>query len=169
MHLDFRLQNAKHGLLLTDDLQVHLLELPKYNCGGGDFASRTPLEKWAYFFRFAERLSPEEIARHLVDVEFMEAAGVLEMIAKTPRDRDLYESRLKMERDAAATAAIRERRGLAEGRAEGMERGEYAGRIRVLQQVLGLPQSSTSELVSLEIEHLSKLANDLQNRLHERS
>jgi len=30
LHLDFRLMNEKHRLALTDQLQIHLLELPKY-------------------------------------------------------------------------------------------------------------------------------------------
>jgi predicted transposase/invertase (TIGR01784 family) len=165
LHLDFRLRNDRHGLVLSDDIQVHFLELPKYNPDRPPVTDAPRLEKWAYFFRYAPQLTPDEIRERLTDVEFSEAAGVLEMIAQSPREREMYEARLKFERDQAwrIKAAKDEGRndGRTEGRAEGIERGELSGRIRVLQVLLGLPESPLSELAEVEIEQLSRLANQL--------
>ena len=169
LHLDFRLLNARTGLVLTNDLQVHLVELPKYNPGRVAIAEATPLEKWVYFLRFAEQLTSQEIAANLIDPEFVEAAGVLEMIARTPRERELYEARLKMERDTAAQLEYATAIGVRKGREEGRVQGEFVGRIRLLQQMLGQPESSSSELAGLSIEQLSELENRLRSQFREQN
>src|SRR5204863_9809249 len=134
LHLDFRLRNCRHGLLLTDDLQIHFLELPKYNPDVRPVTAATPLEKWAYFFRYASQLTPDEIDGRLADAAFSEAAGVLEMIAQSPREREQYEARLKFERDQTWRIKVAKdegrEQGLEQGRVEGREQGEYSGQIR---------------------------------------
>ena len=118
------------------------------------------------------------------------------MIARTPRERELYEARLKMERDTAAqleyaTAKGVEQgielgveqgielgiergielgieRGLVKGLEEGRVQGEFVGRIRLLEQLLGLPESSSDALEELNIEQLSQLEQRLQAQLRER-
>jgi len=175
LHLDFRLRNGRHDLVLTDDLQVHFLELPKYNHPHLP-AGATALEKWAYFFRNASRMTPEEIGRLLADPVFLEAAGVLEMIAQSPQEREMYEARLKFERDQnwRIKAARDEGRaegleeGVAKGIEQGIERGELSGRIRVLQSLLGLPESPLSELAGLDAKQLAHLATQLQGQLRDR-
>jgi flagellar biosynthesis/type III secretory pathway protein FliH len=116
--------------------------------------------------------------RRLGDPIFAEAIGVLEMIAKTPRDRQLYEARVKMQRDEKARleAAILEglRRGraegrtqglagLAEGKAKGIAEGEARGRLRVLLELLNLPQANDFD--SLSIKALEALAGDLKQQI----
>ena len=164
MHLDFRLRDGRHGVVLTDDIQIHFLELPKYNPVSHPPIGATPLEKWAYFFRYASQMTLDEIRDCLVDVEFTEAAGVPEMIAQSPREREMYEARLKFERDQA----WRIKTAKAEGIEEGIERGKYLGQIHLLQSLLGLPESSSSELATLEFEQLSNLATQLQAQLRDR-
>jgi hypothetical protein len=44
----------------------------------------SPAERWTYFLRNADKLTPHEIRRLFPDQEFSEAAGVLEMISRTP-------------------------------------------------------------------------------------
>ena len=94
------------------------------------------------------------------------------MIARTPREREFYEARLKMERDIAAQLEYAQSEGLEKGLEQGLEKGrvqgEYVGRIRLLQQLLGLPESTSSELVEMSIEQLSDLSNRLQSQLRER-
>ena len=164
LHLDFQMRNGRHGLVLTDDIQVHFLELPKYNREAQPVGDAAPLEKWAYFFRFAAQLTRDEIGGRLTDAEFTEAAGVLEMIAQSPQEREMYEARLKFERDQV----WRLRAAKDEGIEQGIERGEVSGRIRVLQVLLGLPESPLSELAGLELEQLSRMAIQLQAQVSDR-
>jgi predicted transposase/invertase (TIGR01784 family) len=141
------------------------LELPKYNPVEEDLQNASPLEKWLDFFRFAADLSLDEIAARLSDPVTREAAGVLEMISQTPRERELYEARLKMERDEPARlSGARE-----EGRQEGKRLGKLIGVIQTLQQLLGIDVSSSEDLeVRLE-EDLSLLVETLQSRLRDRN
>ncbi len=102
------------------------------------------------------------------------------MIAKSPQEREIYEARLKFERDqtwrikAAKDEGRAEGRdegraeGRDEGRAEGIERGEYSGQIRLLQRLLGIPESTLSELENLDVVQLSSLSNQLQTQLRDR-
>ena len=172
-HLAFQLREGRHGLVLSDHLQVHLLELPKYNPVEDALRSASALEKWLYFFRFAADLSSDEIEARLSDGAFREAAGVLEMISQTPRERELYEARLKMERDEAARLLGAREEGREEGREQGREEGERIGKligvIQTLQQLLGLEVSLSDHLRCQSAEDLSKLVETLQSRLRDRN
>ena len=94
------------------------------------------------------------------------------MIGQTPREREMYEARLKFDRDkawwirSAKAEGIEE--GIAKGRVEGIERGEHIGRIHALQSLLALPETPSIELASLEVEQLSNLAIQLQSQLRDR-
>jgi len=168
LHLDFRMRNCRHGLVLTDDIQIHFLELPKYNPEMHSVADATPLEKWAYFFRFASQLTPEEIGGQLADLEFSEAAGVLEMIAQSPHEREMYEARLKFERDQEWRLSAARNEGIEQGIERGIERGEYTGQIRLLQRLLGLPESQSGELAAFGIDQLRNLFTQLQTQWGDR-
>ena len=100
----------------------------------------------------------------LVDQEFAEATGVLEMIAKTPTQRILYEARLKFQRDERARLTYAEEK----GREKGREVGEQIGRIRLLQQLLGMSESPREELSEMDLTALEALAADLQTQLRSR-
>ena len=129
LHLDFRLRDCRHGETLTDDLQIHTIELPKYDGPADNEKISDPFDEWLYFLRFASTSTAEELTARLADQGFTEATGVLEMIAKTPTQRMLYEARLKFQRDERARLTYAEQKG--------REEGEQIGRIRLLQQLLG--------------------------------
>ena len=73
------------------------------------------------------------------------------MISQTPEQLMLYNARLKFQRDAegrlqkAREDGIRE--GEARGREEGRQEGFLAGRIVLLQELLGIRPSTAEELV----------------------
>jgi predicted transposase/invertase (TIGR01784 family) len=175
-HLNFQLRDSRHGLTLSDHLQVHLLELPKYNPVGDRLVGATELEKWLYFFRFAADLSLDDIKERLSDNIFREAAGVLDMISQTPRERELYEARVKLERDEAARLLGAREEGLEEGLEKGLERGRLEGKrigklvgvIQTLQQLLGDEVSPSEELEVQPETDLESLVETLQSRLRDR-
>jgi hypothetical protein len=57
---------------------------------------------------------------------------------------------------------------LIQGREEGRQEGILAGKIQVLQELLGEPVLSDQELVSLGLSALSSLVTQLQDRLRSR-
>ena len=179
LHLDFRLREST-GQLLTDDLQIHLLELSKLRVSAQNVSGASAIEQWAYFLQHAEHLTSHKVERMFPDAEFTEAAGVLAMISQTPEQQRLYDARLKFQRDEAARLefarnqgrdqALREgeEKGRVEGRVEGRREGELVGRIVLLQELLGVSEPTSAELASYRLEQLSEMADQLQRQLRHR-
>jgi len=86
LHHRFQLR-TEAGLLLTDCLRIHLLELPKYVSPSDHRVIGDPVEQWLYFFCRADESTAEELITRLPEPVFAEATGVLEMIAKNPEER----------------------------------------------------------------------------------
>ena len=101
---------------------------------------------------------------------------VLDMIDQNPEEFLEFNLRLKHQRDESA----RLQRALMEGRREGREEGRREGReearreartqgrILLLQELLGLPASTSEELATWNIDQLNNLADDLQRQLKAR-
>jgi predicted transposase/invertase (TIGR01784 family) len=58
-HLHFRLLEPVHQVAFTDDLALHMLELPKFTRSAVELV--TPLDAWLYFLRYAEGLDSEAL------------------------------------------------------------------------------------------------------------
>lgn len=187
LHTDFRLRD-EHGNVLTDDLQVHLLELTKLTVTRENLAGATREEQWAYFLSNAKTLTLEEIRDLFPEPEFVEAAGVLEVIKSTPEQMDNYISRLKYQLDEVSrmeSARMEARmeapnegrlQGLIEGRTEGRleglqegeKRGALIGRIETFQEILGIAEPSREELSRYDLPQLNELCEQLRQRVRVR-
>lgn len=172
LHLDFRLRESSSGLILTDDLQIHLLQLNNLRVTAENVYHALPTERWAYFLQNADKLTPEDIRRLFPDEEIAEAAGVLEMISQTPEQLMLYNARLKFQRDEEARLQKAREDGIREGEARGEARGRQegflAGRIVMLQELLGMRPSTAEELVGYNDTQLHDMAEQLQHQLRSR-
>ena len=177
LHLDFRMRESSSRLILTDDLQIHLLQLKNLRVNVENVYHATAAERWAFFLKNADKLMYEEIDRIFPDEEFAEAAGVLEMISRTPQQQMFYDARLKFQRDEVARLRKAEEDGLErglekgrqEGRQEGEARGLKLGRILVLQELLGIPVSRPEGLAEYDDTQLHSMAEQLQQQLRSRS
>ena len=127
LHLDFRLRESSSDLILTDDLQIHLLQLNNLRVTAEKVYHALPAERWAYFLQNADKLTSAEVCRLFPDDAIAEAAGVLEMISQTPEQLMLYNARLKFQRDEEARLQYAIQVGEARGRQEGEEIGEARG------------------------------------------
>jgi predicted transposase/invertase (TIGR01784 family) len=178
-HSEFRLRN-RSGLELTNCLEIHLLELPKYAPLDDNVQIADPRDQWMYFFRRAEGSTVEELLDRLPDPVFKRAVGVLEMISRTPDQRRHYDARLKWELDentriqtAFEEGEIKGReegeiKGREEGELKGREEGELFGKIRMLQNLLSLPQSTDDALHPRSRTELETLVTELQSQLRKR-
>ena len=167
LHLDFRLREKK-GLILTDDLQIHLFELSKLQVTAQNVYNASPAERWAFFLRNAERLTRGDIGRLFPDKEMAEAAGVLEMISQTPEQRLLYDARLKFQRDEESRMQEALKRGIQEGRQEGRQEGVIVGRILLLQELLGVRPWAMDEFAGCNASQLAELEVQLKQQLRSR-
>jgi len=173
-HLRFSLCDPMHRIELTDRLQVHTIELAKYNFEGVTLDSVDALAQWAFFLGHAGELEAESLQRLLPRKEFLKATGVVEMIARTPEERVQYELRRKAEMDRRWSLNIARREGREEGielgREEGIEAGQKLGlvdNIHLLQELLQVPPTATEELMARELAALKLLSADLKNRLQQ--
>jgi uncharacterized protein (DUF58 family) len=147
-------------LELTNCLEIHLLELPKYAPLDDNEQIADPRDQWMYFFRRAEGSTVEELLDRLPDPVFKRAVGVLEMISRTPDQRRHYDARLKWELDENTRIQT------------AFEEGEALGRIeliRTLENLLQMQISSDAELRGKSIEELRQRAQYLQELIRNRS
>jgi predicted transposase/invertase (TIGR01784 family) len=188
LHLDFRLREKSHPLTLTEDIQIHILRLRYLQVTAETVYSASGIERWAWFLCNADSLTLEDIPRLFPDPEFVEAAGILAMIAQTQEELIAYHARLKAQRDesgrilqakmegrqegrqealeqAEAMAAEREARGIALGEARGEARGELRGQITLLQWLLKEPVWTEQEFAVCNEATLRELADALRTRL----
>lgn len=179
-HLSFRLRcDQEDDLVFSDDLLFHTLELPKFGISGDNVNVLPPLEKWLYFLQQAEYLEADDLAEKLVDDEFREAAGVLEMISKSPADRYYYEARMKALRDEATRLKAAEEeadsareqgreQGSEQGREESYDEGILIGKIQLMQEFLGEEIMSQADLLQYGSHELTSLMAELRQRLRSR-
>jgi flagellar biosynthesis/type III secretory pathway protein FliH len=172
LHLHFALR-SETGVILTEDLQVHVLQLSNLRVTEENLRYASPLEQWSYFLLRAETLTMDEIKRLLPDEIFSEAASVLDVVAKTPEQKQRYEARLKFQRDEAARARLAREEGIEVGIEKGIEvgieRGELFGRIKTFQGLLGLVESTREELSDDSDEQLAILLEQLRDQLRSRN
>ncbi len=160
------------GRSLTDCLQVHVFELAKYTIPCDTDPISAPVDQWLYFFCEAARLTTTELTHRLPDPVFAEATGVLEMIARTPTERQVYEDRLKAERDEWARAEQAKQEGMKEGIKEGMKKGkleERAQMVKMLRDIVGASSPSDDALADLSLDELAVVATEFQRRLRGRT
>ena len=170
-HLRFRLLEDRHHFPYCGDLEVHVLELPKFKKAEAELS--TGLENWLYFLQHAEKMDPEALPSALSGPLFTKAVRELVMLSQTDIERERYEARRKAQLDynSGLKGARLEgeaeglAKGRAEGKAEGLVKGNKIGAIQVYERLLQQPQTPTDLLQSLSLDELTKLAADLQNQV----
>ena len=94
------------------------------------------------------------------------------MISRTPDQRRHYDARLKWELDENTRIQTAfeegEIKGREEGEIKGREEGELFGKIRMLQNLLSLPQSTDDALRTSSRTELETLVTELQAQLRKR-
>ncbi len=151
-------------LVMTDDFEFHIIELPRFRPESDNILGLPPDQKWLYLFTHAAEMEPEQLLKKLGEEPFREAVGVLEMISKTPEEYQYYEDRLKFLRDEEAKLADARQ----EGRVEGLEKGRVEGKIQVLQELLEESVTPDSDLRGMSLEEVTSLLAELQQRLRDR-
>ncbi len=124
----FRFANTRSHEELTDALEVHFLELPKFSKEKPRQLS-SPFERWLHVLKFGDRY-PHDLR---LPAELLKEDGIEMAIAelqKVNADREmrqLIEAREKARHDEATRFAEAELRGKVLGLAEGIEKGRKEG------------------------------------------
>jgi predicted transposase/invertase (TIGR01784 family) len=155
-HFRFQLIDVPSGRLLSNSIEVHTVELTKYNLDESTIREAKAIEQWAFFLLFADQYDPQRLRDLLPSVAFERAIATAEIISAKTEDRVMYDQREKAQRDYEwAIAGARE---------EGM----YLGQVQLLQRLLGEAETSTADLLTLTASQISELLAELQERLRSR-
>ncbi len=163
-HHRFRLADLDEGRVLTEAMEVHTVELTKYNLDEATIARASAIEQWAFFLLHAHRYETGRLRELLPGEAFERAIDAAKAIQRKTEDRTMYDQREKALRDYKWLIEGARR----EGREEGREEGELIGKIVLLRQLLGEEEMSKEALRGLPRDELSSMVDDLQERLRSR-
>lgn len=175
-HHRFRLVDPEQKLELVDMIEVHTVELSKFDLREATISKASDIEQWAFFFLYTDQYDSEQLRELLSGVEFQQAISVVETIAAKTVDRLMYDQRQKALRDYewglnSAREEGREEgleKGLERGREEGREEGWRIGQIALLEKLLGHEPTATASLRECSPKELDARIEDLQAQLRTR-
>jgi len=155
-HLRFRLLEHAHQVPFSEDLEFHILELPKFTKPAAELASE--LDIWLYFLRHAEKMDTEALPTALQKQPLvLRALEELKMLTQTDIERERYEARRKAQLDYNT--------GLKVARMEGRAEGEKIGIIHAFERLLNRLETPSEELARLSLDDLTRLADELKAQL----
>ena len=150
-HHRFRLCEESRGILFSDQIELHVLELPKFDKPLPDLTD--DLDKWLFFLRHAATLDINHWPVELANSPWQRAGKELTMLAQTEIEREKYEARRKGQLDYTSDMRAERRIGRAEGRAEAT--------IRLLQRILKQPVTTDEALAAMTAVELAELVATL--------
>ena len=158
--------------MLGETLEIHTLELGWYNLQESELETASLLDRWLYWLLHAHQYDAQTLGSLFSQPEFQKATDSIDRIAKKTEDKAMYDTREKAIRDQQWILNAARREGLEEGEIKGeikgREEGELFGKIRMLQNLLSLPQSTDQELHPRSRTELETLATELQAQLRKR-
>jgi predicted transposase/invertase (TIGR01784 family) len=158
-HLRFRLLEESRHFPFTDDLEIHILELPKFKKSETEL--KTDLDIWLYFFRHAEKMDTDALPAALREHPLvMRAFEELKMLAQTDVERERYEARRKAQLDYNT--------GLKVARLEGRQEGRVEEKINIIHQyerLLNRQETPEEHLSHLTLEELGHIFDELQTQV----
>jgi predicted transposase/invertase (TIGR01784 family) len=159
VHHAFRLADRESGRVLDGILEIHTLELARYNLAESDLKTASILDCWLFWFLHAHEYEPEELLKLLPQQAIQQATQTLAEIAQITEDKAMYDAREKAIRDRQwqLNSAFR----------EGKLQGEVK-LIRTLQEILCVPVSEEQELRGIKLEQLEAMTSSLQEKLRNR-
>jgi predicted transposase/invertase (TIGR01784 family) len=171
-HLRFRMLESAVHFPFTDDLDLHLFQLPHFTKSAGEL--ETDLDLWLFVLNNGKGLDLANLPPRLAVAETREALEAWAMLTQDRLQREIYEAREKARRDAAdwrsalqqAEKRVQDsfRQGIAEGEAKGEARG-LIGQVRLCEELLRHRPRPAAELAALSIEELRDLAETLRAKV----
>ena len=173
LHHQFQLVERESGMVLEESIEIHTVELAKYNGSASELRGASVLEQWAYWIKNASDHSVEDLLELLPGLEFLRATGELNAIREITEEKHMYDAREKANLDIQSNLIDAKQEGIAIGEQRGIEigeqRGKLKGSIQICEGLLGTSVSSDETLNSKSIEELDVMVTQLQKRLRART
>ncbi len=171
-HHRFQMADLPSGRALDRAIEVHTVELTKYNLDEQTIRARSEIEKWAFLLLRAQDCDAATLRELLPGEDFATAIHAIETISAKTEDKLMYDQREKAQRDHEwAMASVREegiREGIEQGIEQGMTRGLLGGKIQNLQELLEQPVTPERELRAMDETTLRGMLTSLQQNLRDR-
>ena len=175
VHHRFRMTDQESGRVLSDTIEIHMLELGWYNLAETDLASAKPVDRWLYWLLNAHQYEAEQLRKLFPEPGFQAATEALVEIQEKTEDKQMYDSREKALRDYQWALQSSQKAGEITGIEKGLERGLEKGRIEgkieqvhMLQSILLIPKTPADELSQQTLEQLQELSAELQTKIQKR-
>jgi len=156
-------EDSEENYLLTDLIEVHFIELPKFKRFDPKDLRGNPLHRWLKFF---DKMLPEEELKELMEMDsaIKRAEKKLEYISSDEEALALYRAR----EDSAHERANLLYTGRMEGIVEGIEKGIEKEKIQIAQNMLS--ENMSLELIAritgLPIEEIKTLQAENNDKTH---
>ena len=152
-HNVYKIKNIENGNEFIDDLEIHFIEIEKY-----DEKMSTMLDRWVNFLKKAGFYTMEDMPKELEEVHTIKkAVELLETMSFTELEREDYEARLKWLRDEEMAIKTAEKKGIAIG----MEKEK----VRIAMSLLDVLDLETISLkTGLSVEFLEGLGERIHHR-----
>ena len=161
-HNVYRIRELKKNIDLTDQLEIHFIELEKFTKDLPDL--KRTMDRWIYFLKYAEKFTETNLPEQLKEIEPIEKANViLDRISLNKEQREIYEARMKYLRDADGALQTARIRGWEKGIEEGIEKGIEKGKIEVAKKLLRLDMDveKISEATGLNVEDIEAMRKEI--------
>ncbi|MFD1674785.1 Rpn family recombination-promoting nuclease/putative transposase [Alicyclobacillus fodiniaquatilis] len=150
-HNTFHLREDNTGLILTDDIEIHMIELEKLR----DIAEgqQRKLVRWMLFLLGPAKEKMEEIA--MKEPAIQKALTTLEFLSQDKEIRELYEARQKALHDWNSSIHGAREDGIEEGKAIGKQEGKIEVAMHMLSK--GMSRQDVATFTGLSVTEIEQL------------
>ncbi len=171
VHHAFRLTDKTSGRVLDKAVEIHTLEMARYNLKESDLPKSSQLDRWLFWFIHAREYESDVLLKLFPETAMHLATQTITRISEITEDKTMYDAREKAIRDQQWALNAAHREGVLEGETKGKLEGKIEGEIRLirtLEGILGLAFSKEAELQKQSLEELQKLTAVLQDKARNR-
>ncbi len=168
LHHHYRLVERTTKRVFEESIEIHTVELSKYNGTSDTVRGASDLNQWCYWIKNADQHTEEELRALLPGLAFLQATSELQEIYEITEEKEMYDSREKAILDYESSLIDARKEGHEEGREEGEAIGQAKGRIQLLQELLDGPSLTQQELNSMSLGELTTTMIELQTKLRQR-
>src|SRR5699024_3118368 len=165
-HTEYKILEKDEHFLLTEDLSIHYIELPKFD-DKKDIEYMEAVELWLTFMKRIGEPGTEELLNQLIERSetLKMAKEMLEKISADERLREKYYAREKAKRDAISRLKYAERKGMKKGIEKGVKKGieENKEKTAIKAIEIGLSIDEIIKLTGLTKEEIEKLKKGFDN------
>ncbi|MGG5739518.1 MULTISPECIES: Rpn family recombination-promoting nuclease/putative transposase [Bacillus cereus group] len=163
------LWNTQQQKLLSDDIEIHIVEIPKLTLQWHEEKVNPWKDPFARWLLLLPANEDEHLTKTLEDIAMnqdpilQKALNKWERMSQDSSFRQAYEAREKVLMDEAAKFAHAEKegmkRGIEKGMEKGMEKGIQQGKIQVIKGMyeLGIPLETISQASKLSVHEVERM------------